>query len=100
MISNDISQKAGSDSTNIIQNIQNGYLLDGTGSKSSKRLWGSALLTAGVLMGCVLFSYGLIDSNGTFTSSYNVMQTFIFSGSGLLGLGLFENLKGLFNKQD
>jgi len=75
-----------------------GFLTDADGAKSSKRLWGSILLTSGILMGFILFAYGIIKESASFPASMEVMQMFIISGSGLLGLGIFENFKNVFNK--
>jgi uncharacterized membrane protein len=70
----------------------NGFLQDNYGNLSSKRLWGSIMLGAGVLMGTILFLCSVfIEVRDSQTALYMV-NTFLISGSTLLGFGIFEKI--------
>jgi hypothetical protein len=79
--------------------IKNGYLHDSFGNKCTRRLFGTILLSLGISMGMILFLHGLYCPDSYFETSYNVMQSFMIGGGGLLGIGLLENLRGCFNKR-
>lgn len=77
---------------------KNGYLLDVNGNKCLRRTIGLVLLGIGIMFGVVLFWYGLLHGNQNFDSSYAVMELFMISGAGLLGINIFESLN-IFNKK-
>lgn len=73
------------------------FLDDSSGNKSSKRLWGTILLTCGILISLVLFFYSLVDKAADASTALGIVNIFLISGSGLLGIGVFENK---LNKND
>lgn len=72
------------------------FLLDSKGNFSSKRLWGSILLTIGILFSLVLFYYSLKEGAGDSSTASGIINMFLISGSSLLGVGIFE--KGITTK--
>ncbi|MBP7709872.1 MAG: hypothetical protein KA100_02235 [Rickettsiales bacterium] len=66
------------------------FLEDSRGNKSSKRLWGSILLTTGILFSTILFFYSLKSGAKDAVTALSIINTFLISGSGLLGISVFE----------
>lgn len=73
--------------------MANNFLEDTKGNKSSKRLWGSALLSMGVLFSAVLFICSLISGAEDPSTAFEIINSFLITGGSLLGIGIFENLK-------
>lgn len=73
-----------------------GYLQDTKGNKSSKRLWGSILLGTGLLFSVILFIFSLYKGAVDSVTALNIINIFLISGGGLLGIGVFE--KGIKEK--
>lgn len=67
------------------------FLQDSMGNKSSKRLWGSILLTSGLLFSAILFFYSLNKGAVDAPTALGIINMFLISGGGLLGIGVFEN---------
>ena len=66
------------------------FLEDSKGNKSSKRLWGSILLTMGILFSTILFFYSLKTGAKDAATALGIINTFLISGSSLLGISVFE----------
>jgi len=66
------------------------YLQDANGNKSSKRLWGSILLTLGIVASAILFYYSLLIGSKDAATALGVINIFLIAGSSLLGIGVFE----------
>ena len=66
------------------------YLQDASGNKSSKRLWGSILLTLGIIASAILFYYSLLIGAKDAATALGVINIFLIAGSSLLGIGVFE----------
>jgi hypothetical protein len=66
------------------------FLEDSKGNKSSKRLWGSILLGTGILFSAILFFYSLNNGAKDAATALGIINTFLISGSGLLGISVFE----------
>ena len=71
--------------------MQNNFLEDANGNKSSKRLWGSIVLGTGILFSVVLFIYSLSKGAADAATALGIINMFLISGGGLLGIGVFEN---------
>ena len=71
----------------------NGVLQDSNGNKSSKRIAGYSLIGIGAAMGIVLFIYAIFKVIADAETASNVYKTFIYSGAGLLGIGVVEFFK-------
>ena len=68
----------------------NKFLQDSKGNKSSKRLWGSILLTIGVMFSVILFVYSLYQGAADAATAIGIINMFLISGGGLLGISVFE----------
>ena len=68
----------------------NKFLQDSKGNKSSKRLWGSILLTIGVMFSVILFVYSLYQGAADAATALGIINMFLISGGGLLGISVFE----------
>jgi hypothetical protein len=68
------------------------FLEDSKGNKSSKRLWGSILLVIGTLFSIILFFYSLKIGAKDADTALGIINTFLISGSSLLGIGIFEKV--------
>ena len=66
------------------------YLKDGMGNKSSKRLWGSILISVGMIFSAILFGYSLNSGAEDSATALGIINMFLISGGGLLGIGVFE----------
>lgn len=76
-----------------MKNVRLGFLQDSDGNKSSKRLWGAVLLGTGVLMSLVLFYYSTELQASDAETAIGIINSLFLSGSGLLGIGVFERIK-------
>lgn len=75
--------------------MTNNFLEDAKGNKSSKRLWGSIILGTGILFSVVLFFYSLSKGAADAATALGIINMFLISGGGLLGIGVFEKaIKG------
>ena len=72
--------------------MSNKFLEDSTGNKSSKRLWGSILLSSGILFSAILFGYSLFLGAKDAATALGIINIFLISGGGLLGIGVFEKV--------
>ena len=70
--------------------VKQGFLAGFTGERSSKRLWGSILMTVTLIMGAVLFVFAMLADVHDSNVSMKVIELFLGSGCLLLGLGLVE----------
>lgn len=77
--------------------MTNNFLEDANGNKSSKRLWGSIVLGIGILFSVVLFIYSLSKGAADAATALGIINMFLISGGGLLGIGVFE--KGIQSKE-
>ena len=68
-------------------------LEDCKGKKSSKRVWGSILLSIGILFSIILFCYSLYLGAKDPITANNIINMFLISGGSLLGIGVFERKK-------
>ena len=78
---------------------QNGFFIDSSGNKCTRRLFGTILISLGIGMGITIFGFGLTHPTSLFEGSFDVMQLFLVSGGGLLGISILENVGKFFNKQ-
>ncbi len=72
--------------------MANKYLQDASGNKSSKRLWGTILLSIGTMFSIILFFYSLGIGAKDADTALGIINTFLISGSSLLGIGIFEKV--------
>lgn len=72
--------------------MANKFLEDSNGNKSSKRLWGSILLGMGIIFAATLFIYSLRTGAKDAATALGIINIFLISGSGLLGIGAFEKV--------
>ena len=70
--------------------MTNKFLQDSKGNKSSKRLWGSILLTIGVMFSVILFAYSLYQGAADAATALGIINMFLIAGGSLLGIGVFE----------
>ena len=70
--------------------MTNNFLQDSKGNKSSKRLWGSILLTIGVMFSVILFAYSLYQGAADAATAIGIINMFLIAGGSLLGIGVFE----------
>jgi len=68
------------------------FMQDRHGNRSSKRLWGSLLLSIGTGLSFILFYYCLGEPDGTYGTAKDIINSFLFTGAGLLGITLGEYL--------
>ncbi len=68
----------------------NKFLEDSSGNQSSKRLWGSILLVTGIVFAAILFVYSLRTGAKDAATALGIINIFLISGGGLLGIGVFE----------
>jgi hypothetical protein len=73
--------------------MNNGFLQDGVGNLSSKRLAGFVLIFIGIIMALVLFYKCLYFPIPNSQTALDLISTFLYVGGGLLGIGVFENMK-------
>lgn len=73
--------------------MTNKFLEDSKGNRSSKRLWGSILLSTGIIFSAILFGYSLFLGAKDAATALGIINIFLISGGGLLGIGVFEKIK-------
>lgn len=78
-----------------VSQIQKGILQSNVGGKSSKRHAGLVILGIGIIMGGILFGWSLGHKIADPEVALMVFKTNMYTGGGLLGLGIFE----LFGKK-
>tara|TARA_Y100000389_G_scaffold32442_1_gene27569 strand:- start:169 stop:402 length:234 start_codon:yes stop_codon:yes gene_type:complete len=71
-------------------NMNNKFLTDSKGNKSSKRLWGSILLGSGIIFSIILFAYSLYQGAADAATALGIINMFLIAGGSLLGIGVFE----------
>lgn len=76
-----------------MKNVKLGFLQDSDGNKSAKRLWGAVLLGVGVLLSLILFYYSTELYASDAETAIGIINSLLLSGSGLLGIGVFERIK-------
>ena len=72
--------------------MNNDFLQDSKGNKSSKRLWGSILLSIGIIFSVILFIFSVSVGVADPITAGNVINMFLISGSSLLGIGVLEKV--------
>jgi len=75
-----------------------GFLTDGEGIPSSKRLFGAVLLCIGITLGLALFSFDMLNKDTSFEYSYKIFFAFLTMGTVSLGLGTVDNIKKILKK--
>lgn len=70
--------------------MTNKFLTDSKGNKSSKRLWGSILLTIGAMFSVILFTYSLYQGAADAPTALGIINMFLIAGGSLLGIGVLE----------
>ncbi len=70
--------------------MKNKFLDDINGNKSSKRLWGSIVLSRGIILAVTLFMVSLFKCASDPTTAVKIINLCIVTGAGLLGVGIFE----------
>ena len=70
------------------------YLEDNNGNRSSKRLWGSIILGFAVGLSVIMAAIDILYDIKVEPTTIDIMKYMYLSGSGLLGIGVFE---GIFN---
>lgn len=72
--------------------MSNKMLQDQNGNMSSKRIWGSILLSSGILFSSILFYFSLFKGASDANTALGIINIFLISGGGLLGIGVFEKV--------
>jgi len=67
-----------------------GYLCDGHGKASIKRLWGSIILVAGLGMEICTYILSIYYPDHMFNVAQNIGETLMIVGGSLLGIGVTE----------
>ena len=67
-----------------------GFLHDGHGKPSTKRLWGTVLLVVGITMEITTYTFSLFHPDAAYTTAQNIGVDVIIAGAGLLGIGVTE----------
>ena len=70
--------------------MSNNYLQDSKGNNSSKRLWGSILMSCGVILSSILFFCSLMINVIDSETAMNIINSFFLAGSVMLGAGVIE----------
>ena len=70
--------------------MSNKILQDKNGNMSSKRVWGSILLSSGIFFSSILFYFSLFRGTSDPNTALGIINIFLISGGGLLGIGVFE----------
>lgn len=68
----------------------NKFLEDKNGNRSSKRLWGSILLSFALILSLILFIFSIYENNYNYDSAEFIITTLFSSGTLLIGVGTFE----------
>jgi hypothetical protein len=72
------------------ENKKHKTLEDSDGNKSSKRAWGSILLTIASVLSFILFYFCII--HGDYDKALKIIDSYLYAGSGLLGITVVEKL--------
>ena len=75
-------------------------LQDHKGKKSSKRLYGSILISAGITFAIITYIFALFWGLKDPSTALNIVQLFLVTGGCLVGSGVFENGIININKND
>lgn len=70
-----------------------GFLNDSNGNRSSKRLFGSVILSIAIILCLVLFGYSLLSGAKDPQTAMSIINMLLLMGCALLGIGVFENKK-------
>ena len=70
--------------------MKHNFLDDINGNKSSKRLWGSIVLSSGIILAVTLFVVSLFKGADDPTTAIKIINLCVVTGAGLLGIGVFE----------
>jgi hypothetical protein len=73
--------------------MNKGFLQDSEGNMSSKRLAGFMLIFFGIVMALILFYRSLYFPIANSQTALDIICYFLSIGGGLLGIGVFENIK-------
>lgn len=68
------------------------FLEDAQGKKSSKRICGAAMLATGFIFSSVLFVFSLYREAADSATALGIINTFLYSGSGVLSVGVLEKV--------
>jgi hypothetical protein len=68
----------------------NDYLCDHDGNKSSKRLWGTILLSNGILLKNAEWGIAIFKVAANAQMMMAASETLIYAGAALLGIGVAE----------
>lgn len=71
--------------------MANEMLQDSNGNTSSKRVAGISLLGFSMLLGLILFIISIFKDVKNAYTMIDLIKLFIYSGTGLLGIGVVEN---------
>jgi hypothetical protein len=75
-----------------VQAQKTGYLEESPGVKSSKRLWGTILLSLGALIFVGVAVVSLFYGRNEVGAAVAAATSLLITGGGLLGLGVLEGL--------
>ena len=73
-----------------IKNDMNDYLQDTAGNRSSKRLWGSIILSVAIVLSIVVVITSVFLGNTLDDNVVTILQGLFFAGTALLGFGVVE----------
>ena len=68
----------------------NDYLQDTSGNKSSKRLWGSIILSVAIVLSIAVVITSVYVGNKIDDNVVSILNGFFITGAGLLGIGVVE----------
>ena len=68
----------------------NDYLQDTSGNRSSKRLWGSIILSAGLVLSVATTITSVYENNQIDDNVVAILQMLFLTGGALLGFGVVE----------
>jgi hypothetical protein len=67
------------------------FLRDSFGNKSSKRIWGSIIISLGAIAGICLFIMSVFFGGaGDPATAISIINSFLLFGGSLLGIGVIE----------
>jgi hypothetical protein len=76
-----------------------GFLKDSSGNSSSKRLWGTIILSVAVIFSAILFFYSIEKGVHDTATATAIIKMFFMAGGGLLGIGTLDHLSSAFGKK-
>jgi hypothetical protein len=71
--------------------MSNGIIEDANGNKSSKRIMGISMIGFSMLLALILFGFSISTEVKNAYTIIDIIKLFIYSGTGLLGIGVVEN---------